>query len=77
MEASSNTSEPSTTVNMRTEADFVAQAELARTALQQFAAIKDFEDADDLKRSFLNKLIKATVSRFRHFYIFLSAKSII
>ena len=51
-----------TTDTMRTEAEFIEQAELARTALQQFVAIQDFNNADDLKRGALNKLMKSTVS---------------
>jgi hypothetical protein len=50
---------------MQTEANFVAQAELARSALQQFVAVKDFENADETKRSALNKLIKQTVRSFK------------
>ena len=46
---------------MRSEAEFVEQAELARTSLQQFVAVKDFNNADDLKIGALNKLIKDTV----------------
>ena len=49
---------------MRTEAEFLEQAELTRSALQQFATIQDFENADDLKRGALNKLIKAIVRAF-------------
>ena len=52
---------------MRTEAEFLEQAELARSALQQFAAIQDFENADDLKRGALIKLIKAIVRNFSFF----------
>ena len=51
-----------TAVTMRTEAEFLEQAELARTALQQFVAVKDFDNADETKRSTLNKLMKHTVS---------------
>ena len=46
---------------MRSEAEFVEQAELARSSLQQFAAVKDFNNADELKISALHKLIKTTV----------------
>ena len=46
---------------MRTEAEFLEQAELARSALQQFIAVKDFDNADETKRSALNKLMKYTV----------------
>lgn len=46
---------------MRTEAEFLEQAELARAALQQFIAVKDFDNADEMKRSALNKLMKTTV----------------
>jgi hypothetical protein len=49
---------------MRTEAEFIEQAELARSSLQQFVAVKDFDNADDIKVKALNKLIKNTVSRF-------------
>jgi hypothetical protein len=51
---------------MRTESEFVEQAELARTSLQQFVAVKDFDNADEIKLKALNKLIKNTVSCF-HF----------
>ena len=56
---------------MRTEAEFVEQAENAQTALQQFVAVKDFDNADDLKRGALNKLIKAIVRTF-YFLVFLN-----
>lgn len=49
---------------MRTEAEFLDQAELACSAFQQFAAIQDFKNADDLKCSASNKLIKVIVSSF-------------
>lgn len=64
MDASSISLPASTTTDdtdMRTEAEFIAQAELARTALQQFIAVKDFDNADDTKHSALNKLMKTTV----------------
>jgi hypothetical protein len=54
-------STPSTVDNMRTEAEFLEQAELSRSALQQFIAVKDFENADELKRTALNKVMKNTV----------------
>ena len=46
---------------MRTEAEFLEQAALAKSALQQFIAVKDFDNADETKRSALNKLMKHTV----------------
>jgi hypothetical protein len=55
---------PSSTVIMRTEAEFVEQAELARSSLQQFIAVQDFDNADDIKRGALNKVIKNTVTVF-------------
>ena len=60
-----------TTDVMRTGslAEFIGQANLARAALQQFAAIKDFENADEVKRAALNKLIKHTVCTF-YFIVF-------
>jgi hypothetical protein len=50
------------TVNMRTEAEFVEQAELARSSLQQFIAVQDFDNADEIKRGALNKVMKNIVS---------------
>jgi hypothetical protein len=47
---------------MRTEAEFVEQAELARSSLKQFIAVQDFDDADEIRRGALNKLIKHTVT---------------
>lgn len=61
----------SPTVNMRTEADFIEQAELARSSLQQFIAVKDFDNADEVKRGALNKLMKNTV-RVLHIFLCLS-----
>lgn len=56
---------------MRTEAEFIEQAELARSALQQFAAVKDFNNADELKISALHKLIKTTVILFIFIFFFI------
>ena len=47
-----------------TEADFVEQAEHARTALQQFIAVKDFDNAEDVRRNAFNKVMKYTVRSF-------------
>lgn len=47
---------------MRSEAEFIEQAELARSSLQQFVAVQYFDNADELKRGALNKLMKNTVS---------------
>ena len=46
---------------MRTEAEFVEQAELARSSLQQFITVQDF---DEIKRGAINKVIKNTVNIF-------------
>ena len=56
---------------MRTEAEFIEQAELARSALQQFVAVKDFNNADELKISALHKLIKTTVILFIFIFFFI------
>ena len=63
MDATSTSISPISTITdtMRTEAEFLEQAELARSALQQFIAVKDFDNADETKRSALNKVIKNTV----------------
>jgi hypothetical protein len=61
--------------NMRTEAEFIAQAELARTALQQFVAVKDFDNADETKHIALNKLMKTTVG-FSNFCLSFSSNKI-
>ena len=57
---------PLSTVNimMRTEAEFVEQAELARSSLQQFITVQDFDNADEIKRGAINKVIKNTVNVF-------------
>ena len=57
-------STPTSDTVMRTEASFVEQATLARAALQQFIAVKDFDNADEIKRSALNKVMKHTVCNF-------------
>lgn len=46
---------------IRSEAEFVAQAETARVALQQFVVVKDFVNADDAKVTTMVKAIDATV----------------
>ena len=55
-----------------TEVDFVEQAEHARTALQQFIAVKDFDNAEDVRRNAFNKVMKYTVRSFIfliHFHV--------
>ena len=49
---------------MRTEAEFVEQAELTRSSLQQFITVQDFDNADEIKRGAINKVIKNTVNVF-------------
>lgn len=68
--ASCITTDTSTVDTMRTEAEFVEQAELARTALQQFTVIKDFANSDGAKLCALNQLIKVTVCCPLHFLLF-------
>ena len=55
---------PTNVDSMRTESEFLAQAKLAQAALQQFIAVKDFDNADETKRSALNRLMKTTVRSF-------------
>jgi hypothetical protein len=67
-------STPSITDDMpvRTEADFLEKAELARSALQQFIVVKDFANANDVKRGAIVQVIDAIVSLFSlfsHFFI--------
>ena len=57
---------------MRTEADFLEQAALAQSALQQFITVKDFDNADETKCSALNKLMKHTVLYSPKFYHIIS-----
>ena len=53
------------------EAEFLKQAELTCSSLQQFIAVQYFENADEIKRGVLNKLIKNTVRcLFLHFLSF-------
>ena len=49
---------------IRSEAEFVAQAETARVALQQFVVVKDFVNADDAKVTTMVKSIDATCHLF-------------
>jgi hypothetical protein len=69
MDTTSPSLEPNTVNTMpgRSETEFVEQAELARSALQQFIAVMDFENADEVKRSALNKVMKNTVGFFQFF----------
>jgi len=72
--STASTAIPVTTTNvdstMRTESEFLVQAKLAQAALQQFVAVKDFDNADETKRSALNRLMKTTVRSFSLFYDF-------
>lgn len=52
---------PSPTSPARTEAEFIEQANLAKSALKQFVESKKWENADDMVLVALNKLIKTTV----------------
>jgi hypothetical protein len=71
MDASSNSSViktdtvNTTTVNVmpaRTEADLVAQATIARTALAEFTAVQGFNP--EMVRAAMEQLVKATVCHF-------------
>lgn len=64
------TSNLTATANMHTEADFVKQAELAKSALQQFTAVMGFENADETKHSALNKVMKTIVCHFHVIFMF-------
>ena len=53
---------------MHSKIEFLEQVELTCSSLQQFIAIQDFENAGEIKRGALNKLIKNTVRSFFHIF---------
>ena len=62
---------PSTEEMPPSEAIFVEKAELARSALQQFIVVKDFANANDVKRGAIVQVIDAIVSSFFFIFAFL------
>jgi hypothetical protein len=72
------TSSPTTAVDdMKTESDFLAQAQHAKAALKQFVQVTtnpDFENADAIKRGALENLMKHTVRILQSLFSFLLIK---
>jgi hypothetical protein len=64
---------------VRTEAEFVAQAQLAKAALEQFITVTtdpQFKDADLIKVGAMENIMKHTVGGLRCFFLFILSKTV-